>query len=335
MLGRSIYISGFDDSFRIDENCDIYFTSFHIEEEFDDEYKDKAIKLINLLKRHNKKIIVDISIKGLNNLGFKDIKEFVNDFDIDYIRLDYGFDNDEIIEISRYCNIAINASTFDLSLLDKLNNSVIAIHNFYPRKDTGLDIAFFNERNRILKENNIEIAAFITGDELLREPVYEGLPTLEENRDKLPYIQYLSIIKEVDLVIVGDMGLSDYQKQLINIYENDSVVAIPAILDEEYSYLYDIDLSGRIDSPKWLIRIKESREYASAGKIIEASNCIERNRGSITIDNKNYLRYSGEIQIMKKDFIKDDRVNVIGRIKDEYLEELDYIEAGNRFRFVK
>ena len=120
MLGRSVYISSFDDSFKIDDNYDFYFTSFHIEEEFNDEYKDKAIKLIDLLKKYNKKIIVDISMKGLSNLGLKDIKEFVDDFDIDYIRLDYGFDNEEIIEISRYCNIAINASTFDLSLLHKL-----------------------------------------------------------------------------------------------------------------------------------------------------------------------------------------------------------------------
>ena len=81
---------------------------------------------------------------------------------------------------------------------------VLAIHNFYPRKDTGLDREFFNERNKILKENNIKIAAFITGDELLRGPVYEGLPTLEDCRNKLPYIQYLSIRKEVDLVVVGE-----------------------------------------------------------------------------------------------------------------------------------
>ena len=334
MIGRSVYISNFNDDFKIDENCDFYFTSFHIEEEFDNKYKDRAIKLIHLLKKYNKKIIVDISLKGLNNLGYKDFKEFINDFDIDFIRLDYGFDDKEIIEISRYCNIAINASTFDLSLLDKLENKVMAIHNFYPRKDTGLDRDYFNERNKILKENNIEIAAFISGDQLLRGPVYEGLPTLEDCRNKLPYVQYLSIRDDVDLVIVGDMGLPDYQRQLIYM-SKDSIILLPAIIDDEYAYLYDTDLSNRIDSPKWLIRIKQSREYASAGKLIEPFNCIDRNKGSITIDNKNYLRYSGEIQIMKKDLCKDERVNVIGKIKDEYFEVLDYIRNNDRFRFVK
>ena len=335
MLGRSIYISQYDESFKIDEKCDFYFSSFHIVEEFDDDFKNKAIDILDLLNKHNKKIIVDISPRGLSFLGYEDVKSFVKEFHINYIRLDYGFDDEQIIEISKYCNIAINASTFDLSLLDRLDNNPIAIYNFYPRKDTALDREFFNNRNKILKENNIEIAVFITGDELLRGPIYEGLPTLEDCRDKLPYVQYLSVRKDVDHIIVADTGLSDYQNELISKTDRDSVIRIPVILDDEYAYLYDQIFTDRIDSPSWLIRINESREYASIGKSIEPSNCIERNIGSITIDNKNYSRYSGEIQIMKKDFDIDYRINVIGKVKNEYLDILKYIDKGNRFRFVK
>ena len=39
--------------------------------------------------------------------------------------------------------------------------------------------------------------------------------------------------------------------------------------------------------------------------------------------------------LLRKDFIADERVNVIGHIKDEYLEVLDYIKAGSRFIFIK
>lgn len=335
MFARSIYISQFDDNFKVDENCSTYFTSFHIAEEFNDEFKTKAINILKLLKQNNKIVIVDISPRGLTNLGYEDIKTFIKDFDIDYIRLDYGFSDEETIEISNYCNIAINASTFDLPLVKQLKNKVIAIHNFYPREDTGLDREFFNLKNKQLKENNIEVAAFITGDELLRGPLYKGLPTLEDCRNKVPYIQYLSIVDDVDLVIVSDMGLSDYQNILISLTDNDSIIRVPVVLDNEYSYLYDQIFTNRSDSPNWLIRIIESRQYATAGKIIEPDNCINRNKGYITIDNKNYLRYSGEIQIMKKDFDKDDRVNVIGKIKDEYIEVLDYIKPNTKFIFVK
>lgn len=335
MFGRSIYISQFDDSFKIDENCTFYFTSFHIAEEFNDGFKDKAVSILKLLKQHDKKIIADISPRGLSNLGYDDMKSFVNDFDVDYVRLDYGFDNDEIIEISEYCNIAINASTFDTELVRQLKNKALAIHNFYPREDTGLDREFFNLKNSQLKQYGIDIAAFITGDELLRGPLYNGLPTLEDCRNKLPYIQYLTLVKDVDLLIVSDMGLSDHQHELISSTDKDSIIRVPAVLDNDYDYLYDMVLTNRVDSPSWLVRILESREYATAGKTIEPFNCTYRHKGSITIDNKNYLRYSGEIQIMKKDFDADERVNIIGHIREEYLEVLDYIKAGNSFMFVK
>ena len=42
MFARSIYISQFGDNFKVDENCSTYFTSFHIAEEFNDEFKTKA-----------------------------------------------------------------------------------------------------------------------------------------------------------------------------------------------------------------------------------------------------------------------------------------------------
>ena len=335
MFARSVYLNQFDNNFKIDENCSYYFTSFHIEEEFDDNDKDKVINLIKFLKQHDKKIIVDISPKGLSFLGYDNIKSFIKDYDIDYIRLDYGFNNDEIVELSKYCNIVINASTFDLTLLDKLDNDAIAIHNFYPRKDTGLDREYFNKRNTILKKHNIKVGAFITGDGCFRQPLYEGLPTLEDCRNKLPYIQYLSIIDDVDLVIVGDQGLSDYQSRLIDLTIKDQIIRLPVILNDEYEYLYNQILTSRIDSPSWLIRIKQSRDYASAGNIIEPDNCLDRKMGCITIDNKNYLRYSGEIQILKKDFEADDKVNIIGKVKQEYLDILKYIKNGSDFIFEK
>ncbi len=36
------------------------------------------------------------------------------------------------------------------------------------------------------------------------------------------------------------------------------------------------------------------------------------------MDNKNYKRYSGEIQIVKKEYPKDARVNVIGSVNEMY-----------------
>ena len=57
MLGQSIYVSRFDESFIPEKNIDFYFTSMHIAEEFNDEFKNKALKLLKVLNEYNKKVI--------------------------------------------------------------------------------------------------------------------------------------------------------------------------------------------------------------------------------------------------------------------------------------
>ena len=89
----------------------------------------------------------------------------------------------------------------------------------------------------------------------------------------------------------------------------------------------------RIDSPSWLVRAVESRAYAGAsGRVEPAHETVERRvRGSITLDNEKYLRYCGELQLIRKDLPADERVNVIGHVEKEYLDLLDLIERGHRF----
>ncbi len=334
MIGRSIYISQYAENMALDERCDFYFTSLHIAEEFNDDYKEKVDALLKKLEAAGKKIIVDLSPRGLEILGFKSIEELAKKYRIDYIRYDFGFKEDEIVAYSRYCGTAVNASTCNIDLLDKLQGDVIAIHNFYPRKETGLDREYYEERNELFKNRGIKVGTFICGDKDFRGPLFEGLPTLEEHRNKKPYIQYLDLRKESDLIIVGDAGLSDYEADLIYKTEKEGIIQVPAELNG-YPCLYGRTFTNRIDSPSWLIRIKESREYATAGQTIEPTCCIERKRGSVTIDNLKYLRYSGEMQIIKKDLPEDEKVNVIGRVLEEYLEVIDHTKRNDRFCFVK
>ena len=90
----------------------------------------------------------------------------------------------------------------------------------------------------------------------------------------------------------------------------------------------------RVDSPKGLARIQESREFAQVGKAVSVKKTKARNRGAITMDNKRYKRYSGEIQIMRAAHPADERVNVIGELADKYLLLLDNLENGKQFMFV-
>ena len=120
MLGQSIYVSRFDESFIPEKNIDFYFTSMHIAEEFNDEFKNKALKLLKVLNEYNKKIILDISPRGVEALGFKDVYELLDNIHIDVLRLDFGFSEEEILNICDHITIGINASTNDYSLAQKI-----------------------------------------------------------------------------------------------------------------------------------------------------------------------------------------------------------------------
>ena len=64
-------------------------------------------------------------------------------------------------------------------------------------------------------------------------------------------------------------------------------------------------------------------------------DCAARPRGTITMDNLRYGRYSGEIQLMRQDLPADERVNVIGRVDPRYLLLVDCIRRGSRFKMVR
>ena len=64
---------------------------------------------------------------------------------------------------------------------------LIAWHNFYPRRETGLDEHFFDKQTALFKQYSIPVCAFIPGIGENRGPLFEGLPTLESHRDVHPF----------------------------------------------------------------------------------------------------------------------------------------------------
>ena len=135
-------------------------------------------------------------------------------------------------------------------------------------------------------------------------------------------------------MIYSNIDNKDYE--MINLYLNEGIISLPVVLNEKYQYLYNHIYTNRIDSPKTLIRLLESREYSTSNDInVIPDNNIERIKGSITIDNELYKRYCGEIQIMKSNLPKDEKVNVIGYVDNEYLDLLELINRGDKFKLIK
>jgi uncharacterized protein len=337
-FGRSAYLSTFEqfkESFITKKGSEYnVFTSFHIAEEIEAlgaDYPSKATSFIEWFHRQGYRIIADISPRTFQVLEVTSFHEFIMNYPVDVVRPDFGFTNQELIEMGAQVPLMLNASMLDTTLWDALaTTKVSALHNFYPRPETGLDDELFDHLNRELQQRSISIHAFVPGTHDYRGPIYEGLPTLEQHRFSAVYASAVDLwwTFGIDGVLIGDMGLDRITETLIEQTLSTNNIMIPIVLKEEYLHLHQQSFTIRLDSPRWLARFLESRQYATKGVQIEPNTPQPRWRGSLTIDNRLYDRYTGEIQLIKEDLPADERVNVIGHVPEEYHLLLDCIENG-------
>ena len=68
---------------------------------------------------------------------------------------------------------------------------------------------------------------------------------------------------------------------------------------------------------------------------MEPNNCTERRRGTITLDNRLYGRYSGELMLLRQELPADERVNVIGSVPENAHLLIDRIARGAQFILVE
>lgn len=316
------------------------FFSLHISEEFNDTYCRRAEEICHELADRGFRIIADVSVKTLHQFGCSDLTELARRLRLWALRIDYGFGIDEIEAMAEKMPIVINASTVteeDAVRLAKMGGQIFAMHNFYPRPETGLDEELLKTTTERLQKAGLKVLAFIPGDTMLRGPIFEGLPTLEEHRNCIPSTAFVDLCVRfgMDGVFVADPGISAEETARILRYCREKVISIPAYLAPGYEYLYDKVFTCRIDSPKWLIRFQESRIYSCPGKSVEPENCVAREIGAITVDNQNYGRYSGEVQLIRQPLPADARVNVVGRVPEKALLLLSCIKGGQKFTLVR
>lgn len=90
----------------------------------------------------------------------------------------------------------------------------------------------------------------------------------------------------------------------------------------------------RNDKSAYLLRSTASRLYAQSGPLVAPHNQKKRERGTITIDNKLFKRYSGELCVVLKNLPKDTRTNVVGLINRQDLKIMDYLNSQYEVVFV-
>ncbi len=326
-FSQSVFVSQFD---AVKEKLsdfysegDFVFTSLHIAEEFDDTYKSRCENMCSFLNSVGYTIIADVSKRTLDYFGETSIVNLAKKLHISVLRLDFGFDIDEIRSITQEMPVCLNASTLDtktISALKKNAKKIYAMHNYYPRPETGLDEVYFSSINERLIENDIEVFSFIQGDILLRAPLQQGLPTLEKHRGVSPYAAFVDMMltHKVSAIFVGDGIISKRDYAFIRYFLDTGLLTLPIKMEAKNIDLYEKVFTVRDDSPYRIMRLLESREYATKGTDIEVYNTVDRNVGCVTIDNERYGRYSGEIQIVRENLKADEKVNVIARVPSEY-----------------
>ncbi|WP_077619995.1 DUF871 domain-containing protein [Bacillus sinesaloumensis] len=351
MLGISMYLNE-----EITEQRELYikkmseigfksiFTSLHIPEDDPSLYTDRLKVLGSLARKYNMELFADISPKSLQYLGYTwENAEYLQDWGLSGVRVDYGVSEEVIANLSKKMKIALNASTLTIEGISKLKeygiqlSSVEAWHNFYPRPETGLDLEEFNLRNQWLKAEGIKVMAFIPGDGEKRGPLFKGLPTIEDHRELSAFAAYLDFLKNpfVDKVLIGDPTISEWsEKQFESLKEGVIELRAKSVTtDKKILERINCVLSNRQDAARDVIRAAESRLYGLIGDFpVKAENTVERPTGSITVDNSDYGRYQGEVQITKRNLPIDTKVNVIGKVIDEDLPLLANISGGTKFR---
>ena len=316
------------------------FLSLHISEEFDDSFCRRAEEICRTLADMGYRIIADVSTKTVAQFGCRDLTDLAKKLQLWALRIDYGFSREEIETMAEKMPIVVNASTttaHDARAIAAKGGCVMAMHNFYPRPETGLDEDYLLETTQALQEAGLKVLAFIPGDIHKRGPVFEGLPTLEAHRNILPSAAFVDLAKNygIEEIFVGDPGLSETEQERILQFCREGIISVPCEIAENWQHLYDQVFTCRMDSPKRLVRFQESRVYSCQGATTEAYNCAQRTVGSLTIDNIRYGRYSGEIMLIRSDLPADDRVNVIGHVPENALILLNHIQRGGKFTLVR
>ncbi len=129
-----------------------------------------------------------------------------------------------------------------------------------------------------------------------RGPIGRGLPTLERHRGPASSACFadLALRFHMDGIFLGDPGISQVEQERIRRFCDTGALSIPAILEPEYQNLYGRTFTSRPDSPPPWSALPNPEPTPCTGGPVEPAQCLPRDRGVITMDNREYGRYSGK-----------------------------------------
>lgn len=319
------------------------FTSLHIPEEDAALYVQRLTVLGQFAKAEQLALMVDISGNALEKIGLSLAEpKAILQLGVTGLRMDDAIANESIAVLSHQLTVALNASTItekDLAELTAYGANFAQLeawHNYYPRPETGLESHWFQTKNRWLKALGFKIQAFVCGNAQLRGPLFQGLPTLEVHRARHPLASALDLLQQhaVDCVYIGDGGLKAQTRQQFYFWQKKQTLLLQVedVGSRYFSHILGAHVN-RQDAARDVIRSAQARMRET--KKVTPEWLHARQRGSVTLDNENYGRYMGEIQLTKVDLPPDSRVNVVGKVIATDCDLLSCITAGTSFLLIE
>ena len=323
------------------------FTSLHIPETDYSALKTELAEILRTARHYDMEVISDISPATMDLLGIQEFSPSAfRMLGISTLRLDYGFGLEEIAELTRNkqgIHIQLNASTITghmLSALMELKanfHQIDALHNFYPRTGTGISEEFLVRKTLMLQKLGIKVGAFVPSQNRRRSPLRDGLPTMEDHRDEPTSLGARHLVAlGIDSVFIADSLPSHEELDVVGELQDDLVVLQARLLTQNIFQhkLLRHTFTARPDEARDAIRASESRALLKEmDGIIQPDNTSVRPIGAITIDNKNYQRYMGELQILRTPQDADPRTNVAAIVDESEVNLLQYITPGRKFSF--
>ena len=187
---------------------------------------------------------------------------------------------------------------------------------------SGISLSKFADINRKLKALGVKVLAFIPGDEPLRGPLHEGLPTVETHRNMDTRLAICELIlAHTDIILVGDTFINESTQKVMKDFQ-EGFVSLKA---EAPAELRGNVLHDRIDASDFVYRVLGTRGSALLGGEVSTTT---RTIGEINQANAQYGRYQGEIEITKEELPSDIRQNVIGHLHESEFSVFTALPEG-------
>ncbi|WP_418223198.1 DUF871 domain-containing protein [Clostridium isatidis] len=308
-------------------------------------------KINDYAKSKGFEIILDVSPKVFSDLGisYNDLS-FFKEVGADGLRLDVGFTgseealmtyNDQGLKIE--INMSNNTHYID-TIMDFMPNkdNLIACHNFYPHRYSGLNFNHFMECTKNFTKYGLRTAAFITSqnkDTFGPWPVTDGLPTLELHRNLPIEVQakHFIALGNINDIIISNCYPTEEELRKLGSMRKDMVTfdieIVEGTPEVERKILLEEKHYNRGDVSDNMIRSTQSRVKYSGHefKLFNAPEIIRK--GDVIIESSEYGHYAGEVQIALRDMKNSGKSNVVARIKEEEIFILDYIKPWQKFNF--